>query len=311
MILNHYISAMHLLTQDLNYKVKGTRRQNTYSISYKDKKEYVNNMKLAEQEKKLLINGDDNLANKTRLDIPKTIYFSDEITLAYLIIMLVLNIIITIIAFKSSKYLIAILSLGTILFQYNSTKNAREKSVVKTTNIICTFMLVIIIWIFAISYKPTPKYVNHWKNDNMTLVLNEKDAALKFNNSNNIISGQHIILCDDNDNCIINVGSYSFKYSDNKLCYFEKEQCSQELYITKEVVNLPIIKKENICSNGNTVSCSENNYYVCSDGKEYKEYICNYESEKAADEHNELIISAIFAICLFGFIGWATNWRRW
>ena len=76
MLLEHYISACHLLTQDMRYKIPHSRSKGIYKVSYKEKKRYVENMHKAEAERDALLKGNKNLEDKSHLYISKTnLYF--------------------------------------------------------------------------------------------------------------------------------------------------------------------------------------------------------------------------------------------
>ncbi len=310
LILEHYISACHLLTKDLRYKIPRSQNKGIYKVSYKEKKKYVENMRIAEAERNELLKENRDLKDKSHIHISKTNYFSEEKVYIYCVILFILNILLGIVGiciFNIWAILVCIINFIFLCKRLLLAKNNR--TILKTANIIGTILFTFAIILLIFNYKPSPEYVNKWKNSNMIIIINKKDAALKFFNSDTVISGKYISKCDENNKCTISLGSYNFEYSDKYLCYIENGQCSQNLEITSEDISLPIKSKTDICETGETVTCSEKGYFVCSNGSEHPENVCVYEEEQKNDENLELIASAIFAVCLLSFVEWATKRR--
>ncbi len=310
MLLEHYISACHLLTQDMRYKIPRSRSKGIYKVSYKEKKRYVENMHKAEAERDALLKGNKNLEDKSHLYIPKTNYFSGEKAYIYFMILFIINIIVGIVFINLPSIWGIVFCGGNFIYLCKRLKYAKNNSsIAKTSNVVGTIILVFAIVIGSSKYEPAPEYANKWKNDNMTIIINKKEAALKFTNNDTIISGKYKSSCDENNKCRISLGNYSFEYNNKSLCYIENEQCTQNLETTSEEVNLAIKSKTDICESGETATCNEKGYFVCSNGVEHPENVCIFDEEQKNDKNTELIVSAIFAFCLLSFIEWATKRR--
>lgn len=309
-VLEHYIAACNLLTQDMKYKIPHTRKYGIYKVSYKDKKQYVKNIRTAEKERNELLKNDTKLRYNSNNYIQKKNYFSGEKSYIFFIILFIVNILVGIAFINKGCILEFIICLINFIYLCKKIKFVKlYEDVATKTNVIGILLLVISFMIPIYQYITLPEYVNKWKNDNMIVVIERKEAAVKFSNSDIIISGKYTVSCAENDVCKISLGNYNFEYSNNSLCYMENDKCSQKLELASEDVQVVIKKKTEICENGATPSCGEKGYYVCSDGAEHKENICTYELEKKNEERTTLIVSAIFAVCFLCFIEWVTKRR--
>lgn len=310
MLLENYISSCHLLTQDMSYNIPNSRSEGIYRISHKQKKQYVENIRKAETERYKLLMKNRSLEKISHLNVPKTNYFSRERSYTYFVVLFIINILFEIIFVCIVNVWGIIICIGNFIFMCKKIKYVKNNSsMAKTSNIIGTTFLILATILGIINYNSTPNYAKIWKNDNMVIKINRKEAALNFFNNDTIISGKYTSSCDENNNCIISLGSYKFQYNNNNLCYIQNEQCTQYLEITNSDYSLPIKRKDDICENGETVTCSEKGYFVCSNGAEHPENVCIFEEEEKNDKNMKLIISIIFTFCLLSFIESATKRR--
>ena len=311
MLLEHYISACNLLTQDMKYKLPHSRSKGIYKVSYKEKKQYADNKRKAEIEREAILKENKNFNDKLNLDIHKSNCFSVEKSYIYFVIIFILNILFGIIFINYHSIFGLVICIINFIFLFTKIKFVKNNSTItKKTNIIGTVFLLLAIILGISNYEPAPEYINKWKNENMIIIINRKEAALKFSNNETIISGKYISNCDENNRCIISLGSYVFEYDNETLCYIENEQCSQNLEITTDEISLPVKSKDDICNSGETVTCSEKGYFICNNGVEHPENVCIFNEEQKKDKNTELIVSAVFAFCLLSFIEWATKRRK-
>lgn len=223
------IISLHFLATDLIYKDNGTRKKAVYYIPFKEKREYVSNMKRAKEERNSLFSTDESLINKSILNLPKTNYFSNDMFKGYFIILLVFNIIVCAISWGNKSYLIAILCGLNALYQGKNIEILNKNPYsIKEVNLKSTVIFIITIIVFFIM-KGIPSYIGQWENDNMIITINQSDASLKFKSNDRFISGKYDVTCDKYDNCTIKLSGYTFYYSNKRLCLIENKKCTQTL----------------------------------------------------------------------------------
>ncbi len=298
---DYYISSMHLLTQDMKYRVNGTRKKSTYVISYDKKKKYVENLKAKQVEREKLLAENKELESKSTLSLPKTNYFASQQMAVYFIGLFIFNIGAGVAYFKFSKYYALGLVVANFFILLRALKLATNNpKALKKNSIISTIFLIISVFI-AISIFTTKKYINNWGSALMYINIGKEEAGLKLMRTGENITGKYYVSCNLKSECTIQLSTYKFKYANDELCYLENDECTTVLKVTEKPANIPIVKKSDVCpETNNKMECNSKNYYVCSNGTEHKENACDFASEDKTLNVIQLVGSLI--------VGYAIAW---